>query len=165
MWTGLWLQGCALGTWTSCVNLCSPFACNHHGSSNIPHRRNYLEVGNLAWASPEGWWKLSFTLTGHRCSLWGYHFPAFGYVIQPLLMLNCIWWLFKHLIRFITSIYSRRLGKIEIASKIWYFEESGHNLIIWKADSSLAAFFSTMNNDDPINPNTVSQSSSSSDKF
>lgn len=58
-----------------------------------------------------------------------------------------------------------RLGKIEIATKKWCFEESGHNLIFYKADPSLAIFFSTMNNDDPINTKTVIHISSSNDKF
>lgn len=126
--------------------------CNHLASSNTPHRIGYSEVGATVRVKlqKDGGDLLSLLAASPADA--EVPFSVLKFPIQRLLKLNldnCIWWLFKHLIRFTVSIYSRRLRKIEIASKKWCFEESGHNLIFCKTDSSLLAFFCTMNNDDP----------------
>lgn len=43
------------------------------------------------------------------------------------------------------------MGKIEIASKKCWFEESSHKLVFCKDDLSPTAFFSTIHKDNPIN--------------
>lgn len=62
------------------------------------------------------------------------------------------------LIRLIVSIHSRRIGIIEIASKKCWFEESSHNFVFCKDDPSQAALFSTIHNDNPINPRLLIRS-------